>query len=399
MAFSEMWQELRELGRIRLPLAAWARQSDAPAALREYAASRRTYVEWFNLHDGFVVPHSQEMAEGKAENGVIVVSMRGLNAILPAVPLNLKHGVYVESADGRSARFEQVSSRFQKIVPLGCGVLMEGAAFAIQRTVVSSLFGKEAAEDLHAWVIHRAPVETDPYLYFTVDAFLTRKLKKFYNVYQLAMTDAALMPAPDQTKPEDHPGMRFARLAQEAAKGPPSYEQLPRDISSWTTRLTHRLGWPNPVKAAQQAQKMWNEELGKLTGDTFWECVMRAFLSLHLNFLARRVAMPKLFADQSAWFHNLGSLPPPPIIRDTGQLAFLVKPGQFQTVRAWYFFEHFQRHMLFGTALPCAGDFHPHECPGDPFSARNWAPLDTCPYSQFLESMGITKLKIERLRT
>jgi hypothetical protein len=400
MAFSDMWQELRKAGRICLPLAAWAGRPDAPEVLRDYAAKRRAYVEWFNLHDGLILPHTQEMAEGNAEEGLVVVHMRNLHAVIPVVPLNVRTATAVESADGRSSHITSMGPRHQKIVPLGCSVMMEGTAFAIQRNVVERLFGHEAAEDVHSWMGHRASERMQPHLYTAVDTFLTRKWTTFYNAYQVAITDAALMPGPDQTEPGDHPGMRLARLVKAAADGPPSYRELPHHIATWASRLTREIGGPNPVRSARETQNVWTKRLRRPTEETFWDAVERAFLSLHVTFLARRLATPDLFADPWVWFRNLSSLPPPPIVGETGQLAFLVTPEHYQPIRGWYFFEHFQRHLLFGTDLPCAGHFHPHECPGDPFHTRNWKPLATCPFSQFLEStMNISGIRIERLRS
>jgi hypothetical protein len=398
-AFSEMWHELCKLGHVRLPLAAWAAQPDAPAPLREYAVRRRSFVEWYNLHDGFGLPHSREMTEGNATEGIIVVEMKNLHALLPGVPLNLKRATFNETSDGRSAWISNVGPRRQQIIPVGCGVMMEGNAFCAQRYAVHQLFGVDAEKDLQAWIYNRAPPETQPHLYMAVDQFLTRKLHQFYYHYQVAMTDAALMPSPRQTKPEDHPGVRLQKLANIAAKGPPQHAQPPSKLSAWASSLTQRLGWPNPVSVARQTQQVWQKELGEATAVNFWNEITKAFVSLHLEFLEKRRKTPDILADLSLWFSSLHSLPPPPIVRDNNVLAFIGDKQHLQPFRAWYFFEFFQRHILFGTTLPCAGYFHPHDCPGDPLSVKGWAPLQTCPYSQFLETTaGISKLRVERLR-
>jgi hypothetical protein len=397
--FHTLWEELKERNVVRLPLAVWARQSDAPPSLRDYAEKRRAYVEWFTLHDGFKLPSRKELEELSAEEAIILAQLSNLHASLPSVPLNLMEMEYGVTADGTAAGILKVGRRLQKIVPLGCSVLMEGAAFLTQRNVIRSLFGHEAAEDLHSWMLRRAPIEIEPYRYTTVDIFLTRKFEKFSNRYQLALTDAALMPAPNQNTPDDYPGMRLVKLAKVAAKEVPLPNAPPPNIAAWSSRLARELHWPNPLAVTHRATKLWEKNLSQLKRDSFWPNVMHAFGSLHLDFLARRIVTPNLLANDAVWFSKLGSLPRPPIVRIDGKRTFHGTSEQKRAFKEWYFFEHFQRHVLFETKLPCADHGHPHDCPGDPLSLRKWQPRETCAFSRFLKPLGFPGLKIERLHT
>jgi hypothetical protein len=396
LAFHVLWEELRKLKSIKLPLAKWAGQPDAPSPLREYADKRRTFVEWFNLHDGLEFPTDQRPEKIERDEVIAVIRMRNLNAVIPYIPLNVADAIFGMTKDGRFGRVLEIGPMHQKMAPLGCSLLMEGAAYTVQRFVVASLFGKDAAEDLHSWMLRRSP-QVGTYRYTAVDILLTRKLDKFYTRNQLALTDAALMPAPKQNKPEDHPGLRFVKLAQKAATGPPHYQDPNCDLASWVRSLTRKLNWPNPTIAARRATEEWEKIPHDPQDKFFWTRIFDAFVALHLDFLARRMSNPKLLADPAVWFRNLKELPVPPILLDHGQLSFVGDPEHVDAYRAWYMFEHFQKHVLFGTTMPCAGHRHPHKCAGDPFRLRRWTALDSCPYSQFLVSLGVPELKIVRL--
>lgn len=391
--FYTLWDQLKQLGTVCLPLSQWARQSDAPNPLHNYAKKRRAYIEWFNLYDGPVFPSRPELAERAAHQPVIAMCFDGLQTVLPSVSIKAVEIEIVQELE--SIISTRIKGRCDRIVPLGCNVLMEGVAFAVQREIVRRLFGPEAAEDVQSWMRYRAPLDRESWRYTALEVLIGGKIKKnFYSRYQIALADTALMPAPDQKSPDDHPGVRTARLLGVAAKNPELLAKPTGDLASWAARLTRQLGWPNPRIVASRAFQMYKDALSRPSHSAL-DTVVRACVAMHHEFLAKRLEKPGLLADPTVWLGNFTSLPPPPILFENGLLA-VVADQQPDAFALWYFCEHFQRNTLFGTTLPCAIP-SPHDCPGDPLSIQGWKPRETCPFSQFLGMLGISTIKVNRL--
>jgi hypothetical protein len=80
--FSSAWDKIRSESRIKLPLAVWGKQADAPAPLREYLQKRKQFVEWINLFDGSMPSIT---FEGKTDGSlsILAYSFKGLSAVIP----------------------------------------------------------------------------------------------------------------------------------------------------------------------------------------------------------------------------------------------------------------------------------------------------------------------------
>jgi hypothetical protein len=84
------------------------------------------------------------------------------------------------------------------------------------------------------------------------------------------------------------------------------------------------------------------------------------------------------------------------VYRDGKKLLFQAKSERAaEAFLAWFFAEHFQRHVLFGKTTPCAFHLEQHKCPGDVLKTRRWQPQDTCGFSKFIAKSGLRDLNVE----
>ncbi len=133
----------------------------------------------------------------------------------------------------------------------------------------------------------------------------------------------------------------------------------------------------------------------------FWSGIMAAMYRSHLFFLKAREHAAELLGEPGLYLGIIETwydLLPPPVMRKNDQLVFQgITQDDSAAFRNWFFFEHMQRQLLFSTRLPCVACDLPHVCPGDPIRERNWCPMTTCPFSRFVELMGIANMDIETL--
>ena len=395
MDFSQMWQSLRKQGPIKLPLLRWAADADAPEALRAYAAKRRAYVEWFVLNDGAVkatvnILKHEEVPSAVPTDAIGVISVGGLTTSVPMVDINVK-----------DVDAEQYA---QKLLPLGGSILMEGSAFVIQRNLASRLFGKEYWEHIKK-AVSRGLFEQDQWLrYMAVDLYMSKRLHKHNEKFQLALIDIAMMPPVDGGGASEdlHPGWRFFKAVNAAVRNRDILERHDADLNKYLAKIASRCKWPSVRAVTQQAIQKWENALKELDqpGDrtSFWAEISRAAINLHLQWMRVRERFPDILIEPELYYATIGRSDAAARIRRQGRNMV---SGQHHTTdarafRQWFLFEHFQRQLLFATELPCPSlVYAAHACPGDPLGKPGWTPTDECLFSQLLDGLGLRDISVE----
>jgi hypothetical protein len=373
--FNRVWNALKKEPKICLPLGEWGKSAEAPQILREYLQQRRQYVEWFTVADHATTPPKLGPAEV-----VLVFAMRGLSAVVPTVTLNIgKPGI--------------AASIYQKSVPLGGRALLEGNAVAVQRIFTSWVFGKRYRDELNAFVRQGSPHDDRWLDYAALEGYLGNRLGKFYDWAQLVFSDLAMMAENPEDLMNEHPGIRLSKVVTAALAGKPLYRQTGINFASYLDQLTRELKWKPVRDVARRALVAADKHIAQLRTlterDTMWPRILAAVHSLHRDFMRIRVKQPHCLVDPWIYTALLPHLPQPPVIQEGRSLTFRGADDTDAAVFGqWFFFEHFQRHMLSQRELPCAGGLANHRCPGNALR-KGWTPLDTCMYSQFLGMLGV----------
>lgn len=388
--FNRLWDALKKEPVIKLPLAKWAKQHDAPQSLRDYMERRQQFVEWFKLHDG-ALPSYPVTGQQDTVESLILIDLKGLQTKLPGIV--------------RNEMREATGEKWQLITPLGGQVLMEGAALIVQRTVIKELFGEDVWQSLK-YSLSRGQHGDDSWkVYMAVDLYLTKHLKKFYTRYQLALTDIAMMPPDGGTLEEIHPGWRMSALAKKAADLGSIHQQPGADLVDYMDNLTKKLGWPTvgevTAAAIAKSEKFLSDTDSHPEKQTLWLAVLRTFTRLHLTAMKARQDGPTVLAEPFFYLGVQSVLPPAPVRVRRSQIEFRGLDNEAaDAMRAWFNFEHFHRQMLFSDALPCPGRRVAHACPGDPLKrrwfAKRWAKMGSCSASQLIALLGVPDQKFKR---
>jgi hypothetical protein len=395
--FNRLWDVLRARRHIKLPLVNWAKSPDAPQELLAYLEKRRSYVEWMKLYDGLIDQeitldmNNGEPVDDKTAESMIAISVRGLETLIPGAILNYKT--------------EETGRVFQKATPLGGALLMEGTAFVTQRVVAKWLFGQEYAGRIKTHqAVSRGPTEEASWrLYMAGDLYLTKYLRKFYENYQLALSDLAMMNlvVGNDDLVEVHPGWRFSK-ATHAAKSKSSIHQNPdADLKKYSDDIARQRGWMTVSEVAELATTRAEQQLKDLDqlaeAKSFWPSVVRAALNLHREWMKIRIASPMVLADPITYLGWLQHFPEPPVHQGKQGLVFRgTTQDDVVAFRQWFMFEHFQRQLLFSDRLPCPGTLiHPHKCPGDPLRKWRWSPTDQCSFSHVMDLLGVREVRVE----
>jgi hypothetical protein len=397
MEFNRLWDVLRAKGRIKLPLLKWAKAADGPPELRAYLEKRRDYIEWFKLYDGTIEQDiTLDMNQGQAVDdntaeSIIVISVRGLGTNIPAAIINFKN-----ANTGRV---------FQKVIPLGGALLMEGSAFVTQRILASWFFGPRYHDLIKTHpTVSRGPIgETRWRLYMAGDLYLTKYLHKFYEKFQLALADLAMMNLTEGKEDihDIHPAWRFSLATKSAQLSPAIHQKADADLLSYMDGIARKHEWMTVVEVAKLADKRAAETIAKLDkspdAKTFWPSVLRAALNLHREWMKIRISIPTALAEPIKYIAGLEYFPDPPVHQGSTGLVFRgVTQDDASAFRQWFMFEHFQRQLLFSSRLPCpATQVHPHKCPGDPFRKWHWAPTDQCSFAHVVDALGARNVKVE----
>jgi hypothetical protein len=384
--FNRVWDSLKKEPKIRLPLGKWGRSADAPIILREYLRKRREYVEWFALADHATGP----LKLGPAPSRVgLVFDLHGRTAVVPTVTVNL-----------RNADIALADAHEQKSVPLGGRALLEGSALATQQIIINWVFGRSTLHQFNEFVSHGSP-DDDRWLdYWAIRAYLSERVGQRSEWAQLAFSDLAMMGEHPEDLLHEHPGVRISDVVTAALAGAPIYRQYGVNLAAYLDQLTAHLKWKPVRVVARAAVAKANRRIKQLNAlaerNTMWPRILHAVYSLHRDFMQIRVKQPDFLVNPRIYTDLLRHhcLPRPPILQEGRSLIFQgPDDADALAFRQWFFFEHFQRHLLSGTALPCAGGQVNHRCPGDALQ-RGWAPLETCLFSQFVEMTGVPQLDL-----
>lgn len=397
--FQKLWAVLREIGVIELPLAAWARRADAPVALKEYMSKKRELVEWLNIFDGstpsFEIPETADSMDA-----IFLFHFRGLKSSLPGV----------------SQRFKKMSTGqiFQKIFPIGYHALTEGSAFLIQRHAASQVFGSKF------WHTLGAPLPANWAVYRTVDRFLRERLGRFNHIYQLALTDIALMAehpvGPEQMAPASnslengHPGWRLEIASRVAQSLGVVHDAPAGNVPEYMRKITDSLGWKNVTELADQVLKSSQKciaDIDQLKQLEFFPSLIRALENIRSVMMDFRKSVPGGFTNSWFYLSALEYLPRPPILK-SGNFIFVSGSDEkdllaFQT---WIFFHYTHTRLLASKSLPCPNK-DSHDCPGDPYNRKKsffgqrkrWSPTDSCPFSKFLASFGFSDVTVKTVES
>jgi hypothetical protein len=388
IAFNKLWDELKREPTIKLPLIKWGQSPDAPAALKSYLSARRNYVEWFNVYDG-VMDQKFNFNEQLNSNikepvqAIAVIHVGGLSTSVPLITLNF--------------RSEATGQPIQKMFPLGGSLLMEGTAFVIQRKVASRVFGEEHFERLKNALRRMESSDDQMPRYMALDLHMTKHLVRFYDRYQLALSDVAMMNVEgDDSRFEDtHPGWRFWHALAAATSDPAVHRSQEADLEEYMNKITQQCGWPSVKEVARQAIDHWEKYLAKIDkskeADTFWFVIARAAVKMHLDWMRIREKFPTILAEPLLYTKLFSKFAPPPVYQGRDGLVFGgLSDEDARAFRAWFLFEHFQRQLLFSSWMPCPGELiHKHKCPGDPLKRWKWKPTDQCPFSHQIQAFGI----------
>lgn len=397
MEFNRLWDVLRARRHMKLPLLKWAKASDAPQELRDYLDKRRDYIEWMKLYDGLVDQevtldlNNGEPVDDNTAESMIAISVRGLETLIPGAILNYKN--------------EKTGRVFQKATPLGGALLMEGTAFAIQRSVAQWLFGEPYSGLVKAHPsVSRGPAEEWRWqLYMAGDLYLTKFLRKFYERYQLALSDLAMMNLVEGKDElyDIHPGWRFSKAAHAAKPKSAIHQNQNADLNKYLDDIARKRDWMTVVDvarlAAKQSEKAINDLDQLAEAKSFWPSVLRAALNLHREWMKIRVEFPMVLADPFTYLAWLPHFPDPPVHQGRKGLVFRgMTQDDAAAFRQWFMFEHFQRQLLFSNRLPCPGTHvHPHKCPGDPLRKWWWSPTDQCNFAHVMDLLGVRQVKVE----
>jgi hypothetical protein len=380
IAFNKMWDALRKIGPVRLPLARWAQCQNAPQVLKDYLATRRAYIDCLHVVYGSYksrqIPYQPNVVEIMQE-----FALKGMGLHIPAVMVDLK--------DATSG------ARIQRCMPLGCRVLMEGTAFVTQRHAVAGLFGNQDSDRIKQAVMAVPMDELRQLDYMAVDYFLTKRLGQFYTRYQLALSDVAMMAEEPTDLSTSHAGIRFSK-AVAAAKGLGlNHQDSDSDLQKYMDKICDRLGW-KPVsevatQALSQSNSFLNDSMKSAEADTLWHQIMRAAFRLHGLFMAPREKAPEVLAHLPLYFGMLKVWAPTiPILREGNSTecgGITAEDGK--GFLSWFLFEHLQRQLLFSTNLPCPLPRGTHKCPGDPLRKKHHNASHTCPLFRLAEQMGV----------
>jgi heme oxygenase len=396
--FGRLWDVLRARGRIKLPLTKWAKSPDAPQELLAYLERRRGYLEWMKVSDGLLDQevasdtNNGEPVDANTAEKMVPIRVRGRTIQIPAAIFNYK--------------IDENGLVFQSSIRLGGALIMEGTAFATQRVAANWLFGEEYARKIkvHQTVSRGYTDETRWRLYMAGDLYLTKHLIKFYEKYQLALSDLAMMnlvEGNNDLTETDHPGWRFSK-ATHAAKSKSSVHQKHRgDLKNYSDSIARRLGWMTISEVAELAAERTEKRLAELDRSpevgTFWPSVLRAALNLHHEWMKIRIACPTVLAEPLLYLKWLPRFPAPPAYQGRRGLVFRgVTPDDALAFERWFMFEHFQRQLLFSDRLPCPmTSVHPHKCPGDPLRKWRWSPSDQCNFARTMDLLGVRQVKVE----
>lgn len=377
-AFNQLLDELKREPALKLPLLVWARDPDAPRALKDYAAKRQRFVEWLDVLDGSLQPQTIS-GHTDAVDTVIATALKGMNAVVPAVALNMVR--------------KPADVAFHVVMPLGARAIMEGQAFGMQREMTVAVFGHAAASALKDSRAAMPRVEEN--VYMAVDLLLSKHFgqgQQWRSAIQFCLSDLAMM-SEEADIGQQHPGWRLRKGASTAkARGG---LQKPIEPTPYMNAIAGTLGWPSPADITTRAIRKAEATLGGLPDERgFWSKILGAALETHLEFLRFRKEFPALLADPSTYFASLKFLPPPPIISEGGHLT---ARGLNQEVAdgfaLWFLFEHLQRQLLFSTRLPCPiKESGLHRCGGDVLDKKRWKPVETCQFSRLVSALGIPEL-------
>jgi hypothetical protein len=387
-SFYRMLNVVKAGGTIKLPLMRWAEQPDAPEELKDYIKARRSHIEWLHYQDGTAPPAAIPGAPPQAAT-IMIFAIGGVQFLLPAVPRLI----------GRSADTAQ-----PKFFPLGALAIMEGTAFTLQRAAGRTLLSGYYNDEIEK-AVSRGYVDNDYWLNYThVDRFLTHVLEKFYMGYQLVYSDIAMMAEDHEDDHTTHPGWRLWTIVNTARGLGLTYRRPEAEVNldAYMQKITHALGWKSINRVANEELARSKKAIADLDAgadrDSFWPVLHKAMHGSHIYFMELRLRHPDVFASPHRYLSIVGQLIEPPVLRDGNQIRFHGLTVEDAAVfRQWFFFEHLQRQLLYSTRLPCAAEYLPHKCPGDPFSSWRWQPQDSCAFSKALEALGIPKLKLEFL--
>jgi hypothetical protein len=380
IAFNQLLDALKQHGRLKLPLLVWANQPDAPDALKRYVSTRRTFIEWLNVIDGTLPPQTFS-GHTKEADALILVSLTGLQAQVPAVPLN-------------RARMP-ANVDFNVVTPLGARAIMEGNAFALQMAIVSTLFGAPAMS-LFKSIGTEASATGEPYM--VVDLYLSKKFGQgtpWQPGILRCVSDLAMMGTSVEKENRDYPGMRLVKAAG-AAK---AHGDLKKPVATepYMNDIAERCGWASPSRVTLDAIHETETLLASLPKEnTIWPNILRAIYATHLEFLNLRKEHPGILADLDTYIEHLPELPPPPILESDDHIeARGLTQADAEAFALWFLFEHIERQLLFSTRLPCPiSENGLHSCGGDVLNKKTWRYDDSCQFSRLVKSLGLPELQV-----
>src|SRR5262249_2098549 len=137
-------------------------------------------------------------------------------------------------------------------------------------------------------------------LYMAGDLYLTKYLHRFYERYQLALSDIAMMNLAEEKNEllDIHPGWRFSKTVKAAARlGAKTHEDGSSDLRKYMDGLTAKLEWITISQALaklahDQADHSIQEFDRSPEANTFWLAVLRASSKLHREWMQIRMQFP-----------------------------------------------------------------------------------------------------------
>ena len=370
--FHMMWTALGDMQEIRVPLQTWGTQKDVPAVVLKYRNERNDFIAW-----------------ARSQQGDIISDTAPKDGTVPSFEMTF-----------HIPRTRKVIRK----IPLGSDALMEGNALVIQKLALNHLFGDDSASRLSENLAGGLAGDDRWTAYIAVDRYLSKKLVRFWDRYQTALSDLALMPDYDDPPERRHPGLRLTLAAAAAARlGPTAHQDSDRDLDEYQEAIAVMCGWPKPRAVVEKQIAVLRTQLAALaakearaeTAVGVWDRLLRAAVQAHLISLEHRSHAPDLFANPSTYLQSADILPPPPIMVEQHHAVFRgIGPAETGTenaavFRQWYLLEYIVNRLLFTSTLPCPiARERDHVCNGDALSPA-WKPTDACVFSRMVMELGI----------